>query len=356
MPETKSRKFGYADDWALAIGHRDFKVTEDILTRDLSTMGKYFRNWRLQPSAAKTEVSSFHLNNRLANKELHVHFENRLLSHNKYPKYLGITLDRTLSFKEHLTRTAAKLRSRNNILQKLCGTTWGSSASTLRTSALGLVYPVAEYCSSTWINSAHVRLIDTQLNQTMRLISGTIRCTPTFWLPILSHIPPPTVRREYGLIKVYNDIQNNHLLPVHHDLPGINRNRLRSRHPPLNTARRLAESKFNMTDRWKQLWKISATPEQQTMPCITTKPPGFELPRKIWSTLNRVRTNCGRCADSLHKWKKIPSPGCNCGAERQTIQHIVQECPLTAFSGDPAEFLMATQECVDYIKDLNVIL
>jgi len=41
-----------------------------------------------------------------------------------YPvTYLGVTLDRTLSYKEHLTKTAGKLKNRNNLLMKLAGST-----------------------------------------------------------------------------------------------------------------------------------------------------------------------------------------------------------------------------------------
>jgi len=52
------------------------------------------------------------------------------------PVYLGVTLDRTLSYREHLTCTAAKLKRHNNPITKLAGTSWGACASTHRTSAL----------------------------------------------------------------------------------------------------------------------------------------------------------------------------------------------------------------------------
>jgi len=38
------------------------------------------------------------------------------------PNYLGITLDRMLTFKEHLNKTGKKVRSRVNLIQKLAGT------------------------------------------------------------------------------------------------------------------------------------------------------------------------------------------------------------------------------------------
>ena len=53
------------------------------------------------------------------------------LKPNPYPVYLGVTSDRTLSYREHLTCTAAKLQSRNSLIAKLAGTSWGASASTL---------------------------------------------------------------------------------------------------------------------------------------------------------------------------------------------------------------------------------
>src|SRR3978361_957191 len=89
-----------------------------------------------------------------------------------------------------------KLKTRNNIIYKLAGTTWGANANTLRTSALALVYSTAEYCCPVWKNSNHVSKVDTQLNTTMRIITGTISSTPTIWLPVLSIIVPANIHIE----------------------------------------------------------------------------------------------------------------------------------------------------------------
>lgn len=40
MPETRSSKFGYADDWTLAARDKDIEITEDILTNDLLAIGQ----------------------------------------------------------------------------------------------------------------------------------------------------------------------------------------------------------------------------------------------------------------------------------------------------------------------------
>lgn len=70
-------------------------------------------------------------------------------------KYLGIRLNRALTFNQHLEAFKNKLKTKNNIISKLAGTNWGCRANVLRTSALALVYSVAEYCAPVWGRSVH---------------------------------------------------------------------------------------------------------------------------------------------------------------------------------------------------------
>lgn len=354
IPDTTSVKFGYADDWALVTKHEDLKETESILSQDLNIISSYFRKWRLQPNPSKTEISCFHLTNTLANSKLNVTFEGVQIDHNPNPKYLGVTLDRTLSFKTHLSKLSQKVQTRINIIQKLCSSSWGSRAPVLRTSALSLVYSTAEYCAPVWLNSAHVNLIDVQLNNTMRLISGAIRPTPTHWLPILSHIQPPTIRRHNNLLREFKKIQSNKNLPIHQDLPDLDIDRLASRHPPMRSAMKLMEDDFDPIDQWRTSWNNTVAEEIHQLPCIDTPPPGFELPRRSWVALNRIRTKFGNCADMKFKWGMISSPECDCGAERQTMKHIVEECPLRSYPGNVQDFLVANENAIDYIKNLDL--
>uniref|UniRef100_A0A1B0DMF8 Uncharacterized protein n=1 Tax=Phlebotomus papatasi TaxID=29031 RepID=A0A1B0DMF8_PHLPP len=59
---------------------------------------------------------------------------------------------------------------------------------------------------------------------------------------------------------------------------------------------------------------------------------GFNLPRNEWATLNRIRSDCGRSASTLHKWGMTSSEECDCGNPTQTIKHILEECPSRQFS------------------------
>lgn len=79
-------------------------------------MNKYFCKCRLKLNSAKTEVCAFHLNNKKASEKLKVTFEGVQIRHNFMPKYLRITLDGTLTFKEHLKKTGKKVRSPVNLI------------------------------------------------------------------------------------------------------------------------------------------------------------------------------------------------------------------------------------------------
>ena len=140
----------------------DWQSVEGTLSQDMQTLAAYFRKWRLKPSEAKTVSAPFHLNNREAKRVLRVYLDGTLLPCSAEPIYLGVTLDRTLTFRRHLESLRNKLTARVALMRRLVGSGWGAGARTLRTAAcLGLVYPTSEYCAPVWCRSAHTHLIDT---------------------------------------------------------------------------------------------------------------------------------------------------------------------------------------------------
>ena len=109
--------------------------------------------------------------------------------------HLGVKLDRSLTFPHHLVALRKKLSSRVTLLRQLVGSGWGAGAKTLRVATLSLVYSAAEYCAPVWCRSAHTRLIDSVLNDALRIVTGCLRLIPTDRLPVLSGIQPAELRR-----------------------------------------------------------------------------------------------------------------------------------------------------------------
>ena len=98
LPHTRSKKYIYADDIALMISDKSFTPIEHSLSEDLDTMSSYFDNWRLKLNLGKTVCSSFHLAHRLADYQLKVKCNGNIVPCESHTKYLGITLDRTLTY------------------------------------------------------------------------------------------------------------------------------------------------------------------------------------------------------------------------------------------------------------------
>jgi len=159
-------------------------------------MKKYFNSWYLRMNTTKSVSTVFHLNNREAHRRLKINIDGTALPTEENPKYLGVTLDRQLTYKRHLEGVSRKIGKRNCILRKLAGTTWGASQTLLRTSSLALCYSVAEYCAPVWTRSAHTSLVDVKLRDSMRIVTGCLKPTPVQWLTVMSAIAPPHLRRE----------------------------------------------------------------------------------------------------------------------------------------------------------------
>ena len=214
LPSTISRKFAYANDLALLHSSGNWKDLQGTLSQDMSTLSSCLQTWRLKLSHIKTVTAAFHLNNRKTKRELKVYNNDRLLPFCPIPTYLGIKLDRSLTFRHHLVALRKKLSSRVTLLRRLVGSGWGAGAKTLRIAALSLVYSTAEYCAPVWCRSAHTRLIDSILNDALRIVTGCLRSTPTDHLSVLSGIHPAELRRMVATLSLaYRGSRNpDHML------------------------------------------------------------------------------------------------------------------------------------------------
>ncbi|CAM4647531.1 unnamed protein product [Lepidochelys olivacea] len=146
LPTTESQKFIYTDDDCCSTQALSFHELDATLNWDMVKLAGYCKTWHLQPNIIKTVSSLFHLHHTSATRELN----GQKVKHEVELVYLGVTLDHTLSYHAHLKKTATKIKTRNNLLSKQAGSSWGARAPTLRTSALATLYSVAEYCTPVW--------------------------------------------------------------------------------------------------------------------------------------------------------------------------------------------------------------
>jgi hypothetical protein len=280
LPKTTSAKLVYADDIALIAQGTSLLSIEQTLSSDLATLERYFQRWMLRPNPAKTMVTAHHLDNKAARATLNVLFCGKKVEHVEHAKYLGVTFDRTLTFRQHLDQSRQKVKTRLNLLRKIAGTTWGAGAKTLRTAALALVYSTAEYCAPVWGSSSHTKKLDTMLNAAMRTVSGALKSTKTEWLPTLANIAPPRIRRDHIASNFFHRLAASPHLPAQRLLENPPPRRLKSRLPPWERAAAFLADPVNVAESWQKVWNEADVPNK----CLITNPsaklPGFDLPRK----------------------------------------------------------------------------
>jgi len=233
LPTTVSKKYAYADDLAVMHADGDWPAVEGVLTKDMATVSEFIQTWKLKLSTTKTVSAAFHLNNKEAKLELKVKYNNETLRFCSEPKYLGVTLDRSLTYHRHLESLRKKLTSRVALMRRLAGSGWGAGATTLRIATLSLVHSTAGYCALVWCRSAHTRLIDPAINDALRIVTGCLRPTLAVKLPTLADTQPAELRRNGATLSLARrTMEPGHLLHSALTLPSsADARRLKSRHP-----------------------------------------------------------------------------------------------------------------------------
>ena len=199
------------------------------------------------------------------------------------------------------------------------GSEWGAGARTLRIATLSLVYLTAEYYAPVWCRSAHICIIESVLNDALRIITRSLRPTPTDHLPVLSGIQPAELRRmEATLFLAHREsLDPDHIL--YGLLSGSSDNRqarLSSRHPFVPAARNRLDNLARLgirasewpNHKWKTEYCKKASRLSAFVPGTGARPVGMVLPRAAWVKLNRLRTGVGRFHSSMHKWGLASSP------------------------------------------------
>ena len=304
-------------------------MVEQHLRKALPISTLYYQNNRLKSNPAKTQSCLFHLRNHHATRKMNITWNGTSISHDKYPVYLGVTMDRTLSFKEHTRKLKAKIQSRNALLSKLANSKWGTNPYTLRTTALALCFSTAEYTYPVWERSAHAGKIDSALNDTCRRITGCLKPTPLNKVYSLAGIAlPSSIRRE-----VYSQSERQKCnLDQRHPMYGLTAapSRLKSRKSFLRTVLPLDKHTTHQL-KTQNLWQnytdnILDQHKLQNFPVQESLLPGHKLQWNKWRCLNRLRSGVGKTKSLLLKWGYLPpctDTTCQCGKENQTMNHLL---------------------------------
>ena len=342
-----TRNFIYADDLCVTAQYHTFSKVEETIEEALEDLTHFYRANSLRANPDKTQVTAFHLRNREAKRSLKIMWNRANLENTTCPKYLGVTLDRTLSYKEHIHNTKMKVATRNNLLRKLANSKWGTNASTIRTTALALCYSVAEYAAPVWARSKHAYLLDPELNQACRSITGCLKPTNVDDLYLLAGIAPPDIRRSVCARMERTKQVNSEAHSLFGHIPA--NQRLKSRSCFLSTVQpALFTPKVIRCNEWQR--RLRSRPHTGAVNLQENLAKGFDSPWTTWRCLNRLRTGYTCSKDQRKRWGYYEGDTtCECGQGPETTAHMLQ-CPLLAHActlDDLLQFNDIAKHCVD---------
>lgn len=103
---------------------------------------------------------------------------------------------------------------------------------------------------------------------------GCLKSTYLKWLPVLSIITPPTIRREFAATRIFHKFSNNNQSLLYYELHDPHLHLLKSRKSTFNG---IVDAEHNGDELWRILWSKNLPPNGQINEDLTLKVPGFEF-------------------------------------------------------------------------------
>jgi hypothetical protein len=231
MPQfAKTNLALYADDTAI-YAHSFFAQAALLQNRlHLKILSGYFEKWKLKLNETKTETIIFsrkRTNNKIFTP---IKINNHTVTPAKTVKYLGVTLDTRLNFKENVKQ---KLNKANNAIRMIYPLIKRNSKLNANNKIIiykTLIRPIITYAAPIWSHMSNYALqpLEVFQNKCLRMIHNAPRHTNTRHLRNISNLP--TIK-EY-ILNITSKFFNkniNHLIktPDDNDLPLLKINRFK---------------------------------------------------------------------------------------------------------------------------------
>ena len=198
---------GYADDCAAVFQAPRFDYAVLQMQKVLDELVAWGRTCNLTFNAAKTVAVVFSRSTRNFNS-YQLMINNRYIPYSNSVRYLGLTLDKKLYFKEHIVQKFDKARGLLFKLKTITATEWGPPQLLMRWAYTGIVRPMLSYAAYVWAHEIHTTYISGKLDKLNRLAltlcTQVPKSTPSAALEVMLHVPPlPLFLTKLGLVAHY---------------------------------------------------------------------------------------------------------------------------------------------------------
>ena len=217
----------YADDLALWCNEEYITTANYRLQQALQVIESWAQSWLVKVNEKKTTFTIFSLSNQ--KHSVHLKLNGQTLHQEDTPTYLGVTLDRRLTWKNQLQKNQARAKIRLALMKKLSCTEWGADQNVLKKLYVGRIRPVLEYgmaASSTAAKSNTCKLSRVQ-HQAMRMMTGAMRSTPISAMETVTGLQPLEDRQEIKVLTQAAKFKRLQDHPMHECMNQPTRGRLK---------------------------------------------------------------------------------------------------------------------------------
>ena len=216
----------YANDLALWTSDKLMDGATWAMQCGPRSLESWSNKWLLRINESKTTYTSFTLSATRHVAELLLN--GTALREDEHPTYLGITLDKRLTWTAHIDQVRARAKQRLAMMRKLAGTSWGADTKVLKRLYVGRVRPVLEYGASAWSTTSKTNYGKVQRvqNSAARIITGALRSTPINSLESFAGLQPMEDRQAGKVLLQAEKFRRLTGHPMHERFMGTGRCRL----------------------------------------------------------------------------------------------------------------------------------
>ena len=183
---------GYADDIAIIVTGKFTSTVKELMQKALGKVERWCRTHSLSVNPDKTEVVAF-TNRR--NVDLRgLTFYGRELEPSKSVKYLGVTLDYRLNWKQHVSEVVRKATVCLWACRRTVGYNWGLKPRIVHWLYTAVIRPMITYGVLVWWPATRKVSYKRQLSKLQRFVclgvTGALRTTPTLAMEAILGLVP----------------------------------------------------------------------------------------------------------------------------------------------------------------------
>ena len=183
----------YADDLAIWASSPSVECATSIVQAALNRLLEWSSKWRLPLNPLKCETSFISLDPYQSRIQPSLYILNTPFKFNSHPTFLGVTFDRTLSFKHHVLSLRKKFHSRFRAFRPIASASCGPSKESLCTLYKAFIRPILTYASPGWfpfLYPTHITSVERMHRSSCRVITGCLSSTSIFLLHIEALLSP----------------------------------------------------------------------------------------------------------------------------------------------------------------------